>query len=185
MGGWPSISATRVTTSWSIDHEVEITDAGAVLSAVTTAQPEAVYHLAALTHVGESWDDPLRVLEVNVLGTAAVLAAARRCGTDPRVLVTSSSEVYGVVTDPTRAADHRDVADRSGDPLRGEQAGRRGGVRPGLRRPRTAGHRGPALQPHRPGPEPDLRGGGIGPAHRRGIGRRRRQHRRGQPHRPA
>ncbi|MBV8463725.1 MAG: GDP-mannose 4,6-dehydratase, partial [Acidimicrobiales bacterium] len=73
----------------AIDQEVEITDPKAVLAAVGAAEPEAVYHLAALTHVGQSWDDPLRVLEVNVLGTAAVLAAARQCGTDPRVLVTS------------------------------------------------------------------------------------------------
>ena len=29
-----------------------------------------------------------------------MLAAARQCGTDPRVLVTSSAEVYGAVTDP-------------------------------------------------------------------------------------
>jgi GDP-4-dehydro-6-deoxy-D-mannose reductase len=85
----------------AIDREVEITDPAAVLGALKEAAPEAVYHLAALTHVGESWDDPLRVLEVNVLGTAAVLAAARRCGSDPGVLVTSSAEVYGAVTDPT------------------------------------------------------------------------------------
>ncbi len=85
-----------------IDREVEITDPDAVLVALTDASPDAVYHLAALTHVGESWDDPLQVLAVNVLGTGAVLAAARRCGTDPRVLVTSSAEVYGAVTDPSR-----------------------------------------------------------------------------------
>jgi GDP-4-dehydro-6-deoxy-D-mannose reductase len=54
------------------------------------------------THVGQSWDEPLRVLQVNVLGTAALLAAARECGTDPRVLVTSSAEVYGAVTDSDR-----------------------------------------------------------------------------------
>jgi len=85
-----------------IDREVEVTDADAVLVALTEAAPDAVYHLAALTHVGQSWDDPLRVLAVNVLGTGAVLAAARRCGTDPAVLVTSSAEVYGAVTDPSR-----------------------------------------------------------------------------------
>lgn len=85
-----------------IDREVEVTDADAVLVALTEASPDAVYHLAALTHVGQSWDDPLRVLAVNVLGTGAVLAAARRCGTDPAVLVTSSAEVYGAVTDPSR-----------------------------------------------------------------------------------
>ena len=61
-----------------------------------------VYHLAALTHVGQSWDEPLAVLEVNVLGTGVLLAAARACGTDPKILVTSSAEVYGAVTDPTR-----------------------------------------------------------------------------------
>ena len=50
-----------------------------------------------MTHVGQSWDEPLRVLEVNVLGTAGALAAARECDTVPRVLVVSSAEVYGVV----------------------------------------------------------------------------------------
>jgi GDP-4-dehydro-6-deoxy-D-mannose reductase len=84
----------------AIDREVEITDPSALLAAVSAAAPDAIYHLAALTHVGESWADPLRVFEVNVMGTAALLAAARECGTDPKVLVTSSAEVYGAVTDP-------------------------------------------------------------------------------------
>ena len=86
----------------AIDQEVEVTDPAAVLAAFSEARPDAVYHLAALTHVGQSWDEPLRVLEVNVMGTGVVLAAARRCGTDPKVLVTSSAEVYGAVTDPSR-----------------------------------------------------------------------------------
>jgi GDP-4-dehydro-6-deoxy-D-mannose reductase len=86
----------------AIDHEVDVTDPEAILAAVSDAAPDAIYHLAALTHVGKSWDEPLGVLEVNVIGTAAVLAAARQCGTDPRVLVTSSAEVYGAVTDPSQ-----------------------------------------------------------------------------------
>ena len=84
----------------AIDQEVEITDPAALLVALTKAAPDALYHLAALTHVGQSWEDPLRVLDVNVIGTGAVLAAARQCGTDPRILVVSSAEVYGAVTDP-------------------------------------------------------------------------------------
>ena len=84
----------------SIDREVEITDPVALLAALTDAAPVAIYHLAALTHVGQSWDEPLRVLEVNVIGTGALLAAARQCGSEPRVLVTISAEVYGAVTDP-------------------------------------------------------------------------------------
>ncbi|HEY6622534.1 MAG TPA: GDP-mannose 4,6-dehydratase [Acidimicrobiales bacterium] len=85
----------------AIDYEVDVTDPVALLDAVSAAAPDAIYHLAALTHVGDSWNDPLRVLQVNVLGTAALLAAARQCGTDPRVLITSSAEVYGAVTDPS------------------------------------------------------------------------------------
>ncbi len=85
-----------------IDQEVEITDPGALLAAVSEAAPDAIYHLAAITHVGQSWDEPLRVLEVNVLGTAALLAAARECGSNPRILVTSSAEVYGAITDPSQ-----------------------------------------------------------------------------------
>jgi GDP-4-dehydro-6-deoxy-D-mannose reductase len=86
----------------AIDQEVDVTDPSALLAAVSEARPDAIYHLAALTHVGQSWDEPLRVLEVNVIGTGALLAAARECGTDPRILVTSSAEVYGAVTDPGR-----------------------------------------------------------------------------------
>ncbi len=93
-----------------IDQEVEITDPDALLAAVRAARPDAIYHLAALTHVGQSWDEPLRVLEVNTIGTAALLAAARECGTDPRVLVTSSAEVYGAVTDPDRLPLHEGSA---------------------------------------------------------------------------
>jgi len=85
----------------AIDYEVDVTNPVALLEAVTAAAPDAVYHLAALTHVGDSWKDPLQVLQVNVIGTAALLAAARQCGTDPRILVTSSAEVYGAVTDPS------------------------------------------------------------------------------------
>ncbi len=85
-----------------IDREVDVTDPAALLDAVTAAAPDAIYHLAALTHVGRSWDEPLDVLEVNVVGTAALLAAARTCASRPRVLVTSSAEVYGAVTDVDR-----------------------------------------------------------------------------------
>jgi GDP-4-dehydro-6-deoxy-D-mannose reductase len=85
----------------AIDSEVDVTDPGALLTAVKAARPDAIYHLAALAHVGDSWEDPLSVLQVNVIGTAALLAAARECGGGPRILVTSSAEVYGAVTDPT------------------------------------------------------------------------------------
>ena len=83
----------------SVDREVEITDAVAVREMVTAAAPEVLYHLAALTHVGRSWEGPGEVFAVNALGTLNVLEAARACSLPPRVLIVSSAEVYGSVTE--------------------------------------------------------------------------------------
>jgi len=82
----------------AIDVETDIADGPALRKAVADAAPEAIYHLAAMTHVGESWENPSQVLKVNVLGTAELLAAARALPTAPTVLAVSSAEVYGVVS---------------------------------------------------------------------------------------
>ena len=81
-----------------IDIETDVADGAAVRRVMADVAPEAIYHLAAMTHVGESWENPSQVLRVNVLGTAEILAAARSIEGSPRVLVVSSAEVYGVVT---------------------------------------------------------------------------------------
>ncbi len=81
-----------------IDVETDVADGDALKKVFAEAAPEAIYHLAAMTHVGESWEKPTEVLRVNVLGTAELLAAARTVPNDPTVLVVSSAEVYGVVT---------------------------------------------------------------------------------------
>ncbi|MGH9046795.1 MAG: GDP-mannose 4,6-dehydratase [Acidimicrobiales bacterium] len=82
----------------SVDLEVDVADADAIGRAVADASPEAIYHLAAMTHVGDSWEFPAEVLRVNVLGTAGVLGAARASKDRPLTLVVSSAEVYGSVT---------------------------------------------------------------------------------------
>jgi GDP-4-dehydro-6-deoxy-D-mannose reductase len=81
----------------AIDHEVDVTDPAAVRAALSGAAPDAVYHLAALSHVGASWSDPGAAMRVNAIGTVNVLDAARRLDAPPVVLVTSSAEVYGIV----------------------------------------------------------------------------------------
>jgi GDP-4-dehydro-6-deoxy-D-mannose reductase len=82
----------------AIDVETDISNGPALRKAVADAAPEAIYHLAAMTHVGESWENPSEVLKVNVLGTAEVLASARALPAPPTVLAVSSAEVYGVVS---------------------------------------------------------------------------------------
>jgi GDP-4-dehydro-6-deoxy-D-mannose reductase len=80
----------------SVDSEVDVTDSKALREALVGFDPEAVYHLAALTHVGKSFTDPSEVVRVNALGTLSVLEAARQCAKPPSV---SSAEVYGAVTE--------------------------------------------------------------------------------------
>jgi GDP-4-dehydro-6-deoxy-D-mannose reductase len=81
----------------AVDRDLDINETEGLVETFAAAQPEAIYHLAALSHVGASWDDPADVLRVNVLGTNSVLSAARRAAPQATVLVVSSAEVYGVV----------------------------------------------------------------------------------------
>jgi GDP-4-dehydro-6-deoxy-D-mannose reductase len=78
--------------------EVDVTDLPALRQAVVSAHPDAIYHLAAFTHVGDSWEQPEVALRVNALGTLNVAEAARACQVPPRVLVVGSAEVYGAVS---------------------------------------------------------------------------------------
>jgi len=75
---------------------VDVTDAAAVRERIGDERPDAVYHLAALSHVGESWSDPQRFLRVNAEGTLNVLRAAEEAGVE-RVLVVGSADEYGKV----------------------------------------------------------------------------------------
>src|SRR5579884_4543225 len=80
-----------------IDESIDIGDGDALRRAVTDAAPEAIYHLAAFTHVGRSWEEPREVFRVNAVGTLELLLAARECPRPPKVLLVGSAEVYGVV----------------------------------------------------------------------------------------
>jgi nucleoside-diphosphate-sugar epimerase len=75
---------------------LEVTDPDGVLAAMREHVPDAVYHLAARSHVGESWSDPVAVMRVNVEGTMHVVRAAHEAGAR-RIVVVSSAEVYGSV----------------------------------------------------------------------------------------
>jgi GDP-4-dehydro-6-deoxy-D-mannose reductase len=74
---------------------LELLDAAAVREAVRAARPLAVYHLAALASVPESWQDPRTTLLENVETTLNVLEAVREEAPSAVVVVAGSGEVYG------------------------------------------------------------------------------------------
>ena len=57
--------------------------------------PDAVVHLAAITFVPHSLQDPLKTWRVNLWGTLNLLEWARQKKPDTKILVVSSGEVYG------------------------------------------------------------------------------------------
>jgi UDP-glucose 4-epimerase len=79
----------------------DVLDSGAIMSAIDEGEPEGVCHLAALTHVRDSFQEPVRYFSVNVTGTLHVLQAlgqlADRTGRVPRLVFGSTVAVYGVV----------------------------------------------------------------------------------------
>jgi GDP-4-dehydro-6-deoxy-D-mannose reductase len=99
-----------VTLDRSGDEPIDITDREATHAALAKHEPEVVYHLAALSHVGDSWSDPSAVYRVNIEGTAHVLDAARAAAVR-RVVVVGSAEEYGRV-------DAADLPLREDAPLR-------------------------------------------------------------------
>ena len=80
-----------------LDAEVDITEPFGLREVVVHWAPDAICHLAALASVGASWGASETTYQVNTVGTANVLDAALACPVRPRVLLVSSSEVYGRV----------------------------------------------------------------------------------------
>lgn len=80
-----------------VDRECDVTDVADVRAAVVAAQPDAIYHLAALTAVGASWSNAVEYTRVNVLGTKNILDVAREVVAPASVVLVSSADVYGVV----------------------------------------------------------------------------------------
>lgn len=75
-------------------HRVDLLDREGMCRVLGGDPPDAVVHLGGLSHVGESWQRMADYFRVNVLGTENLLAAAPA---EARVVVASSSEVYGDV----------------------------------------------------------------------------------------
>ncbi len=95
----------------------DVVDAPALHAAVAKHAPQIIFHLAAETGTGQSYDEPSRYSAVNVLGTAHVIEAVRDLPTRPRrrLVLAGSRAVYGegayytqdgqLVTGPVRSVE--------------------------------------------------------------------------------
>ena len=75
------------------DRRGDICNPAAIDAAVAEARPEILFHFAAQSLVRKAYADPLPTYRTNVLGTLAVLEAARRNGVGA-VVIATTDKVY-------------------------------------------------------------------------------------------
>jgi GDP-4-dehydro-6-deoxy-D-mannose reductase len=115
-------------------------------------RPEVVYHLAGAANVGESWRDPIGTWEANATATLYLLEAARTHDVR-RVLLVSSADVYGTVTEDELPLDEespvRPTSPYAASKLAAEQVARQAWLGHGLEtvRVRAFNHVGPGQSP--------------------------------------
>jgi CDP-glucose 4,6-dehydratase len=90
----PSLSDQLQMTQLCDSRLVDIRDSKAVGAVVLEARPEVVFHLAAQALVRESYREPLATFETNVMGTAHVLDALRRCPDTRVAVMVTTDKVY-------------------------------------------------------------------------------------------
>ncbi len=64
-------------------------------AAIEQAKPQIVFHLAAETGTGQSYDEPVRYCAVNVGGTANLIESIRKVNSVKKVILAGSRAVYG------------------------------------------------------------------------------------------
>jgi GDP-4-dehydro-6-deoxy-D-mannose reductase len=81
---------------WFEPTVCDLRDRAGVLELLRSAAPDVIYHLAALSSVGRSWEDPAVTVEENIATAVNVLEALRLEWRSARVVWVSSCEVYGI-----------------------------------------------------------------------------------------
>lgn len=75
--------------------EGDITDAACMHRLISGIQPNEVYNLAAMSHVGVSFDQPVATCQINAIGPLNILEAIRQSSPQSKFYQASTSELFG------------------------------------------------------------------------------------------
>ncbi len=78
-------------------HFGDLTDASLMRNLIEVIKPDEVYNLAAQSHVGQSFEQPINTVNVTAMGPLILLEAIRRSCPTARFYQASSSEMFGKV----------------------------------------------------------------------------------------
>jgi GDPmannose 4,6-dehydratase len=73
----------------------DLTDMASLIRVITKVMPDEIYNLAAQSHVGISFDQPVYTAQATGVGALNLLEAARLIKPDTKIYQASSSEMFG------------------------------------------------------------------------------------------
>lgn len=91
-------SLTELTSKIKL-AKVDLMNAKDVSEIIEQIQPDEIYHLAALTSARVSFDNPQDVMTNNIVGELNIFEAVRKLNLQTRIMIISSAEVYGIVSE--------------------------------------------------------------------------------------
>jgi len=89
-------------------HKADMRSQKEIEESIKFSKPEYVFHLAAVSNVGQSWKKRKETFEVNIMGTFYLLEAVRKHASKARVLFISSSDVYGLLEPHSKPLTEKD-----------------------------------------------------------------------------
>ena len=87
----------------------DLLDQMTLLDAITRAEPDELYNLAATSFVPASWRQPVMTAQFTAVGVTSMLEAVRITKPDLRVYQASTSEIFGATTESPQNEDSRFV----------------------------------------------------------------------------
>lgn len=76
-------------------EEGDITDATSMMRIIQRSRPHEIYNLAAQSHVGTSFEQPVATVNIDTLGVVNILEAIKTLGFSTRIFQASTSELWG------------------------------------------------------------------------------------------
>ncbi len=74
---------------------IDIANQKSIQSLFADGQPDYVFHLAALSTVGEAYENPRKAFQINIMGTVNILEECRKNMGIKGIIVASSDKAYG------------------------------------------------------------------------------------------
>ena len=77
-------------------HKTNILDFNKIKELIEKSQPDIICHLAGFSSVKKSFDNPKLCHDINVNGTENILKAVKELNINPRIIIISSADLYGI-----------------------------------------------------------------------------------------